>query len=221
MPHKLSPAPRAYKRTCHHSQLALCHCSLAHTTMCSCTRREIEQVRVWPGLEAARTHSSALVPGSGPKSPGLLSASYVAAPCAGLTSPVCALCLSWLDPTMYRQCRGPGCAAWPLSKRPGSSTSGPSVDDSAFPLLLSAHPVSLGLAAAGRLCNRTKCKEEPLRAATGESKSCRMRILLQLPGSALTCPAVSASYARVSGYKRCLPVSSVPSQGATSTSCPV
>lgn len=176
MPHKLSPAPRAHKRTCHHSQLALCHCSLARTTMCSCTRREIEQVRVRPGLEAARTHSSALVPGSGPKSPGLVSASFVAAPRAGLTSPVRTLCLPWLDPTMPRT--WVRCLA-AVKASAGTSTSGPSVDDSAFPLLLSAHPVSRGLAAAGRLCIRTKCKEEPLRAATGESKPCRMRILLQ------------------------------------------
>ena len=80
VPHKLSPASRAHKRTCHNSQLALPHCSLARTTMCSCTRREIDQVRVWPGLEAARTHSLALVPGTGPKSPGLVAA--LSAQCA-------------------------------------------------------------------------------------------------------------------------------------------
>ena len=80
VPHKLSPASRAHKRTCHHSQLALPYSSLARTTTCSCTRREIDQVRVWPGLEAARTHSLALVPGTGPKSPGLVAA--LSAQCA-------------------------------------------------------------------------------------------------------------------------------------------
>ena len=77
VPHKLSPASRAHKRTCHHSQLALPYSSLARTTTCSCTRREIDQVRVWPCLEAARTHSSALVPGPGPKSPGLVDVRHV------------------------------------------------------------------------------------------------------------------------------------------------
>ena len=80
VPHKLSPASRAHKRTCHHSQLALPYSSLARTTTCSCTRREIDQVRVWPCLEAARTHSSALVPGPESKSPGLMSA--LSAQCA-------------------------------------------------------------------------------------------------------------------------------------------